>query len=408
MTGRLVTAWSNLRLCLLGLRVCLQTPDIIESKEHLSRVLYVQGTTRPGGAWESLRDIVFGLECDRFEPIVACSKAPAWRNPSDKVKTVVVKMPMFRKGKSFLFIPLAVRGLRAAIRAFCVSLVHANSLWDAPYALRAARRFKIPVVVHVRTEIDRDKARKYSLHKVNAVISTSRSGVETLSGFDSLVSRVFYLPNGVDLNRFNPSIPGQRTRRKCGIDDDTVVFGAVGRIDRLKGLDILVSAFARVAESVKQTKLLIVGEAEGKSRSFKKNLLRMVECLHLSERVVFAGHQNDPVPYLAAMDVLVMPSRTEGFGRSAVEAMAMAKPVIASDVGALPEIVSNGQTGYNFHDGDVDALAYRMKELASDEQKRATLGLKARALAEERFDLKEMLSRLQNIYGALLNGSEGR
>jgi len=124
--------------------------------------------------------------------------------------------------------------------------------------------------------------------------------------------------------------------------------------------------------------------------------------------VVFAGHQSDPVPYFAAMDVLVMPSRTEGFGRSAVEAMAMAKPVIASDVGALPEIVSNGLTGYNFRDGDVDALADRMNELAADEQKRATFGLRARALAEERFDLKAMLSKLQSIYTALLNGSEGQ
>lgn len=365
----------------------------------------MQGTTRPGGAWESLRDIVFGLECDRFEPIVACSKAPAWRNPSDKVRTVVVKMPMFRKGKSFFFIPLAVRGLRAAIRSFCVSLVHANSLWDAPYALRAARRFKIPVVVHVRTEIDRDKARKYSLHKVNAVISTSRAAFETLSGFESLTLRVFYLPNGVDLNRFSPLIPGHKTRQKHGINGDAVVFGAVGRIDRLKGLDLLVSAFARVAEWAKQARLLIVGGAQGKSCSFKRDLLRMVEKLGLSERVVFAGHQNDPVPYFAAMDVLVMPSRTEGFGRSAVEAMAMAKPVIASDVGALPEIVSNGLTGYTFRDGDVGALADKMRELAADEQKRAAFGLKARALVEERFDLKAMLSSLQSIYGVLLDAS---
>ncbi len=372
----------------------------------MSKVLYVQGTTRPGGAWESLRDIVYGLDRDCFEPIVACSKAPAWRGSGDGVESVIVKMPMFRKGKSLPRIPLAVRRLRQAIRSHGITLVHANSVWDAPYALWAAKPPKIPVVVHVRTEIDQDKARKYSLDKADVAVSTSRAAVEVLSGFESLTERVFYLPNGVDLTRFSPAVSGGETRQRHGIASEAVVFGAVGRIDRLKGLDLLVSAFALVAEGAERARLLIVGEAKGKSSSFKNELLNMVEELRLSERVIFAGHQNDPAPFLAAMDILVMPSRTEGFGRSAVEAMAMAKPVIASDVGALPEIVSDGLTGYVFPDGDAHALADRMKELAASEQKRAAFGRAGRLFAEGRFDLSTMISRLQSIYSVLLKGSE--
>ena len=337
---------------------------------------------------------------------MACSKVPAWRGSSDGVETVIVKMPTFRKGKSLPRIPVAVRGLRATIRSHGISLVHANSVWDAPYALWAAKPFKIPVVAHVRTEIDQEKAKKYSLDKADVAVSTSRAAVEVLSGFESLTGRVFYLPNGIDLTRFSPAVSGGETRQRHSISGDTVVFGAVGRIDRLKRLDLLLSAFARVADRAERARLLIVGEAKGKGSSFKEELLKTVEKLRLSERVIFAGHQDDPAPYLAAMDILVMPSKTEGFGRSAVEAMAMAKPVIASDVGALPEIVLDGLTGCVFPDGDVDALADRMNELAASQQKRATFGRTGRSLAEGRFDLKIVISRLQSIYGVLLAGSD--
>ena len=363
----------------------------------------MQGATGPGGAWEGLKDIVFGLERERFEPVLVCSEAPSWLGSSDKVETVVIEMPLLREDESFSRTPLAVGRLREVIRSRGISLVHANNVWDAPYAIMAAKPLSIPIVVHVRTRIDREKAKKYSLDEADVVASTSRAAVQVLWGFEPLTGRVFYLPNGIDLSRFNPEQSGEETRRKHGIGSEAVVFGAVGRIDRLKGLDILVSAFARVADGAEPARLLIVGE--GKGSSFKEDLVEMIEKLHLSKRVVFAGHQDDPASYLAAIDVLVMPSRTEGFGRSAVEAMAMAKPVIASDIGTLPEIVMDGLTGCVFPNGDVDALADKMNELAASQRKRKTLGRTGRSLAEGRFDLKIMISRLQSIYGVLLAGS---
>ena len=374
----------------------------------MSKILYVHGTTRPDEAWESLKDIVYGLERDRFEPLVACSKDPAWRDSSDEVETVVVKMPKLRKEKSFPRIPLAVGQLSEVIRSRGISLVHANNVWDAPYALWAAEPLKIPVVVHVRTEIDQEKAKSFSLDKADVTISTSRAAVEVLSGIESLAGRIFYLPNGIDLNQFGPPVSDGEARRRFGVNGEAVVFGAVGPIDRLKGLDLLISAFARVAHGTKHVRLLIVGEAKGKGTSFKEELLKTVDRLQLSERVTFIGHQNDPVPYFAAMDILVVPGRTGGSGRSAVEAMAMAKPVIVSDVGPLPEIVLDGLTGHTFSDGDVESLADRMTELAANEQQRATFGRAGRSLAEGRFDLNIMISRLQSIYGVLLAGTEGQ
>ncbi|MCD6328096.1 glycosyltransferase family 4 protein [bacterium] len=364
----------------------------------MTGILFISGTTRPGGAWESLRDIVFGLDRQEFEPAIASAKPPAWTGPKDGIKSVLVKMPMWRKGKSLLRIPFAVSRLSRVLRSLNISLIHANSLWDVPYAIWAARPFGIPVVAHIRTEITRDKVRKYSIDKADAVITTSRKSESMLTKFRRLDSKVCHLPNGVDLDRFDPSLPGDETRAKHRIAKDAIIYSAIGRIDKLKGLDLLVLAFSQLLKKAPNARLLIVGDNRGKGSSFKLELQEQIASFGLENHVVFPGQVTDVVPYYAATDVLVMPSRTEGFGRSAVEAMAMAKPVIASDVGGLPEVVRDRKTGYIFGDGNAEELAERMTTLALSRTMRVKFGAKGRDVAEKSFDLNSIVAAIQNIY----------
>ncbi len=368
----------------------------------MDKILYVMGITRPGGAWESLRDILTTLDRRAFEPLLACSTAPAWSSIQEEVRALRIRMPMWRKRKNILRIPFAVVRLRKAVASEHVAIVHANSIWDIPYALWAARPFGVPVVAHIRTEIDRKKARKYSVGKVDAAIATSSKCIKVLKSFSRLESRVHYIPNGANLERFNPSISGETVRHEYGLDSETVVFGAFGRIDRTKGLDVLISAFSEVTRRVGRAKLLLVGDIKGKGSSFKEELIRDINSLGLSDAVLFAGWQQDVVPYLAAIDVLVMPSRIEDFGRSAVEAMAMRNPVIASDTTALPEIVVNGKTGYIVPVDDVTRLAESMTELALNPAKREAFGQAGRERAQENFELKKLVLRIEMVYAQLI------
>jgi len=314
---------------------------------------------------------------------------------------------MWRKRKNILLIPFAVARLRKVVASEHVAIVHANSIWDIPYALWAARPSQIPVVAHIRTEIDRKKAGKYRVDKVDAAIATSSKCMNVLKSFSRLESRVHYIPNGANLERFNPSISGDFVRQRHGLDSEAVVFGAFGRIDRTKGLDVLISAFSEVRRRVARAKLLLVGDIEGKGSSFKEELIREVDSLDLSDAVLFAGWQQDVVPYLAAIDVLVMPSRIEDFGRSAVEAMAMRIPVIASDTTALPEIVVNDKTGYIVPVDDVTRLAERMTELALNPAKRKAFGQAGRERAEENFELKKSVLRIEMVYAQLMALKKG-
>jgi len=364
--------------------------------------MYFNGTARPGGAWESLKDIVSRIDRARFEPIVACSKAPAWSGTVDSVECLQVQMPMWRKGKNLPLIPFSIAKLRRELRTLGVSMVHANGLWDVPYAVWSARPFRIPVVAHIRTEVDVSKAKKYYVPQASVVITTSQRVAGALNRDGALRGRVRHLPNGVDLDRFDPQVCGEQVRDEYGISREALLFGAIGRIDKLKGLDLLVQAFSELSEKFLGAQLIIVGDSRGKGSEFGEILRSRVLELGLNDRVIFTGSVDDIVPVLSALDVLVMPSLTEGFGRSAVEAMAMKKPVIASDAGGLPEIVVNGKTGLVFENGNVSELSEKMAVMAQNKDRREAFGAAGRAVVEEKFDVRKMINRLERVYDDLL------
>jgi len=374
----------------------------------MARVLYIHGTTRPGGAWHSLTDILLNLDGTRFEPVLACSKPPAVNGLQDNVPIVQVRMPMWRKGKNLPRIPVAIRGLRAALRRNRIDLVHANSIWDVPYAVWAARGPKLPVIAHIRTEVDARVLAKYMIRKADAVVATSSKIARAVSEAVGAGVKVYLLPNGVDLGRYDPgACDGRRVRSEHGLSPDETVFGIIGRIDRLKGHEDLVAAFAAVVARIPSAKLMVVGDSFGKGSEFKEQLFSYVQALGLGENVIFAGYRTEVAPYLAAIDVLVVPSKKEGFGRSAVEAMAMAKPVIAYASGGLDETVRDGKTGLLVAKGDVAGLSARMLELAGDTEMRQRLGRAGRKVVEEHYELGKIIQKLEAIYSQVLGESAG-
>jgi L-malate glycosyltransferase len=115
--------------------------------------------------------------------------------------------------------------------------------------------------------------------------------------------------------------------------------------------------------------------------------------------MTFAGHQSNIPKYLAAMDILAFPSNDESFGGTLLEAMAMKLPVAASDSGAVPEIVVDGETGLLAPRNDAAALTEALIKLIKDEKLRITLGSNGRKRAEQHFDMKEYVRKFEELYG---------
>jgi D-inositol-3-phosphate glycosyltransferase len=188
------------------------------------------------------------------------------------------------------------------------------------------------------------------------------------------------IPGGVDLDRFSPR-PMAAARRALGLDPTRKVLLFVGRIQRLKGLEVLLRAFARLDDL--KAELLIVGGLPGTSHESREitRLQHLAAKLGIAERTRFVGavpHEKLPTYYSAA-DASVMPSSYESFGLVAVESLACGTPVVATRVGGLTSIVRDGETGMLVPWRDATLFAERLRCVLEDSTLRARLAANARA-----------------------------
>ena len=175
-------------------------------------------------------------------------------------------------------------------------------------------------------------------------------------------------------------------------------IGIASRLEEIKGMDLVIPAFARLRAQLPNARLLVVGDG-----SLRESMQRQAEELRIQEAVEWAGRQ--PQELLAAfydrMDLFWMPSRSEGFGLSALEAMARGCPVIASDVGGLPELLQEGVCGILVPAEDIDSLAEQSLQLLSSPEQWEQMSRAAQTRAAE-FSMKRFSRLINNLYGKIL------
>ena len=175
-----------------------------------------------------------------------------------------------------------------------------------------------------------------------------------------------------------------------------VTLGYAGRLVALKGVAVLLRAFARLAAERPEVRLEIVGEGpeEGELR-------RLAAELGVAERVVFTGWSGDVAAAMRGWDIAVLPSLEEAFGLAAAEAMACGVPVVGSRVGGLPEVVVEGATGFLVAPGDPDALHARLRDLAADPALRRAMGAAGHARAGACFTVPAFVRAMDGCYASL-------
>lgn len=210
------------------------------------------------------------------------------------------------------------------------------------------------------------------------------------------------LPSSVDLQRFSTDVSGAAVRRELGIPADALVVGTVGSVDERKGLTYFVDAFAGLHTRYPRLHGLIVGHtATGPSvhTSYFNALQERARGLGLRGRLQFVPARPDIPEVMAALDVLVQPSLSEAGPRAPLEAMAMARPVVGTRVGAIPEEVVEGETALLVPPADADALAQAIGRLLDDPQLRSAFGLAGRARVERYYSLTATAETIDRIYG---------
>jgi D-inositol-3-phosphate glycosyltransferase len=243
--------------------------------------------------------------------------------------------------------------------------------------------------------------------RIIAATPAEQAQLNWLYGAD--MDKVIIIPPGVDLERFHP-IDKTEAKKRVGIPcgDKNIMFA--GRIEPLKGIDTLIQAMALIKQRypsvIENTCVAIIGGdpwADNPDAEMSR-LQAMRQVLGIHDIVLFLGAKDqDVLPnYYAAAELVVMPSHYESFGMVALEAMAMGRPVIASEVGGLAFLIRDGVNGYHVPTRDPEALAERIYELLSNNQCREEMGRAARQNAE-RFDWSIVAEHMVVVYQSLLD-----
>jgi glycosyltransferase involved in cell wall biosynthesis len=216
---------------------------------------------------------------------------------------------------------------------------------------------------------------------------------------------------GVDLNRFNSENIDkeeiQKIRMQLGIRNAGKVIGYVGRPIRKKGLYELFEAFQIINLKLKNTQLLIVGDVEPcePDKDTMLNLKKIANHKRLENKIIFAGKQSDVPQLISLMDVLILPSygEGEGFGMTLVEAAAMSKPTIATDIPCFRDAVLNNVTGILVPPKDPNTLASAIMKILANDNLANEMGRKGRERAENVFDNRLVVEKQLNIYKKLFD-----
>jgi len=370
------------------------------------KVLYVHGITEVGGAERDLLTLLAHLDRGKFEPVVALpDRGPLFGLLRARgVEVVLTPIPGWRKLNSVVRRGPALLRLWWLLRSRGIGLVHANDFWYIPLVGRAAAWAGVPCVAHVRQEIEPRRVRQYRMGSVDRLLTVSDQIRETALRGGLSPERVQTCYSGLDLERVPRTADGAAVRARHGFDGKTFLVGTVANLFPRKGYEYLLRAVHLAAPDVPTVGCLIVGEGDPAYRAGLESLTRE---LGVAGRVVFAGFQSDVYPYLAAMDLFVLPSVMEGFGIALLEAMAMGRPVVATKVGGVPEVVEDGVTGVLVPPADPAGLARAIVRLAEAPDGRRAMGEAGAQRVRERFQVGQMVRQIQGIYEEVRKGSPG-
>ena len=257
------------------------------------------------------------------------------------------------------------------------------------------RRPAIISTVHssrVRCIEDRETLRQLTplMDRLIVVSRAIKEKIEDEGRYGPPVSLIY---NGVDLQRYNHQQPCCTLHEDYHLDPEAQIVGVVARLEAEKGHRTLLAAWPEVIAAVPKARLLIVGEG-----SEQDALESQAGQLGIADTVIFTGRREDVPAVTAALDVAVLPSYREAQGLSVLEAMALGRPVVASRVGGIPEMIDDGVSGLLVPPHDPPALAAALVKLLTDHPFADMLAHAGHELVHDRFCIELMVRSIEDLY----------
>ncbi|MFI5005820.1 MAG: glycosyltransferase [Solirubrobacterales bacterium] len=360
----------------------------------MTRVAYVIWSLGLGGAEQVVIRLAAGLDRRRFEPLICClDERGSFATQAEDAGVEVVAM-----GKRGPLDAGAAHRLARLLRSRRIQVVHTHLWGGNVWGRLAALWARVPTIVASEHNLDTWKKRHHFL--IDRALAPATTRLVAVSG----QVRDFYEARGVGRGRWQvvyngvdahpgPARGRGAARRELGLPADAPVVALIGRLVPAKAPDVFLRAVAQAALRVPTLSALIVGDGP-----LRAELEGEAQRLGLAGRVVFLGVRKDVPELLSGLDAVLFSSVREGFSLTMLEAMAAGVPVIATEVGGTPELITHGRTGLLVPPGQPEQLAQALVGLLLDPAGAAAIRAAARKSVEERFSLSSMVEAHAQIY----------
>lgn len=382
------------------------------NKDTPIKVLHVITRLIPGGAAEIVLNLCSGLKERGFQVELAGALDPRMAKTVRKIDIPFHPIPEFKREVNPLYDLWAFLRLFRLIKDGGYQIVHTHTSKAGILGRLAARLAHVPLIVHTPhgsifhpTFFGLPKRWSFALIERLAARWADRlvpySQSEVRDYLDCRIAppkKYSVVPAAFDLNRFNPQkVNIAEKKRELGLPEDSFVIGMIARLSPEKGHSAALKAFQKVHKEIPNALLLMVGDGE-----LREEIYQRVTSMGLENRVIMTGYRRDIPEITPILDVSFIPSLWDCSPRSILEAMVCMVPVIATAVGGIPEMITNGETGLLAPSGDTEAMAQCILRLYGDKGLRKRLSARAAEKVQELFGPSQTIERMIQLYRELL------
>ena len=353
-------------------------------------ILVYEASSGFGGSANALVGLLDNLDREKFHLIAVIKNSGS---QIDKIKNTEIIRSKW---------PELIR-LYSIIKRRKIDIVHVNNNIIAGIpAIIAAKIAGVPCICHIRQTRKLIKREKFFANFVDCFILINKDAYDVYNK-DIPAEKLYMVHDGIDLREFAPLVRGG-FRKEYKLNGSPLI-GLVGRIIKGKGHKEFVMASKKVLKVKPDTKFVIAGSAKGGGDEYYKEVRSLVKSEELDNNIIFTGWRDDIVSVISDLDVLIQATTTypEGFGLTIIEAMALEKPVVATNIPGPADIVVDGETGFLIPPQDPDLLASAIIRLLDKQDLARQMGINGRRRVEEMFDIRKNVKKIEGIYEQILS-----
>lgn len=374
------------------------------------KILHI--TQSNGGVEEYLKMFFANMDNEHFETEIICPNYPSMIENMENMGIKVHVVDMKREIELIADLKAYIK-IKKYIKSIKPDIIHVHSSKAGVIGRLAARRCKVPCVYNSHgwafsMEVSEKKKKVYaSIERICAnfsvkIINISDDEKKLAAKYKvAEENKMMTIYNGIDLNKYNRRYNRNDVLSKLNIPENAFVIGMVGRITEQKSPQTFINIAEKISSLDENAYFILVGDGE-----LKKEIQERVEKKLIKDKVVITGWTNEVAKYVSIFDIALLTSKWEGFGLVLAEYMAMGKPIIASKVGGIPNVVQDGFNGKLIENNNVDDYVNHIVKLKNDIYLREKYIANGYEVVNNKFNIQRVVKEHQDLYLEIINQND--